>query len=37
MLHGLSRLLNDGVYLDGEALEGMREAMVRLLLACYHA
>ncbi len=32
MLHGICRLLNDGVYLEGEAIEGMQEAAVKLLL-----
>ncbi len=32
MLHGICRLLNDGVYLEGEAIEGMQEAAVHLLL-----
>ncbi len=31
MLHGMCRLLNDGVYLEGEAVEGMCNAIVKVL------
>ncbi len=33
MLHGICRLLNDGIYLDGEAVDSMCQAVVQLLLA----
>lgn len=32
MLHGLSRLLIDGIYVDSEAMEGMCQMAVRVLL-----
>ncbi|MDB2384395.1 TetR/AcrR family transcriptional regulator [Endozoicomonas sp.] len=31
MLHGMCRLINDGVYLDNEAIESMCDAAVKLL------
>lgn len=34
-MHGLSRLLNDGIYLEGKAMDGICESMVNLLVPSF--